>query len=154
MLVWVSIQAFTGMIWFWFAYSNLWDKGKGTYNKLLIYWNTPLLHYHKRRRYALLGRNYYKWIMAYQMGGIWRRLIIYETSFQCQFDHKNCKKYFFALEEMVVKSNQSRWMVKLELSSMMYGYLMVFIILECLHIMNSKKVTMYQKLKLIANTPR
>ena len=41
-------------------------------------------------------------------------------------------------------------MLNLNLSSNMDRTLMVFIILDCLHLMNLKKVTMHQKLKLTA----
>ena len=63
---------------------------------------------------------------------------------------KTVKNILFVLEEMVVEKIQSILVVKLELLSMMDGSLMVFTFLDFLHLMNSKKVTIYQKLKLIS----
>ena len=59
--------------------------------KCLIYYNTHILNYHGRRRYALLGRNYYTYMMVCNLGWRWINQINYETSLQLQFIYKNCK---------------------------------------------------------------
>ena len=49
---------------------------------------------------------------------------------------KTVNNTLFVLEEMVVKKIKSILMVNLELPSTIDGYLMLFIILKCLHLMN------------------